>query len=347
MIWLTWRQVRLNVAVVYAGLLALVVALVLTGPHLADVYAEDAKTFLDWISLRSSEQTLYTLGMAAGYVVPAVVGAFWGAPLVARELEAGTHRLVWTQSITRSQWLATKLGLGMLGAIAAGAVIGLGMTWWAHPIDRAVNLSASDDISSFFQIPRIAPEIFASRGIAPIGYAALAFALGVVAGALVKRTVPAMAITLAAYVILQIVMPMWVRPHLVAPTEQLTAITSETLHGIRGRGPNGPVDALDVGGQVPGGWVLANRTVDADGNSVHKFPDWVMTCLPTPGTKEVKFGAREQACFDRLADQGYRQQVTSQPPSHYWALQWRETGLLLGGAALLVGACFWRVRRLS
>ena len=48
-------------------------------------------------------------------VVPAVVGAFWGAPLVARELEAGTHRLAWTQSVTRGRWLATRLGLTLLG----------------------------------------------------------------------------------------------------------------------------------------------------------------------------------------------------------------------------------------
>jgi len=346
MIWLTWRQFRLNAAIVSAALLALAIMLALTGPHLADVYREDAKTFLDWISLRSGDQNLYTVGMAAGYVVPAVIGAFWGAPMIARELEAGTHRLVWTQSVSRNRWLATKLGLGLLGAVTASAVVGLATTWWARPIDSAVDRRASEDISSFFQIPRIAPEIFASRGIAPIGYAALAFALGVLAGALVKRTVPAMAITLAAYVVLQIAMPIWIRPHLANPVEQTTAITSDTLHGISGR-PGGVVNALDVGGNVPGGWVLSNKTVDESGKAVHTLPSWVLTCLPAPGTKQVKFGPREQACFDRLASEGYQQQVSYHPSSRYWTLQWRETGLLLAGAAALAGACFWRVRRLS
>jgi hypothetical protein len=346
MIWLTWRQFRLNAALVAAALLALAVVLALTGPHLADVYGEDAKTFLDWISIQRIDQNLYTVGMAAGYVVPAVIGAFWGAPMIARELEAGTHRLVWTQSVSRNRWLGTKLGLGMLGAVAVSAAVGLGTTWWAHPIDRAVDKSTDTDISSFFEIPRISPEIFASRGIAPIGYAAFAFALGVLAGAVVKRTVPAMAITLAAYVVLQVAMPVWVRAHLVDPAEQTTAITSETLHGISGR-PGGAVNALDVGGTVPGGWVLSNQTVDEHGNAAHTLPSWVLTCLPTPGTKAVKFGPREQACFDRLASEGYQQQVSYQPSSRYWTLQWRETGLLLAGAAALAGACFWRVRRLS
>lgn len=346
MIWLTWRQFRLNAGVISGALLALALALVLTGPHLADVYREDAKTFLDWVSLQTTDKNLYTVGMATGYVLPAVLGAFWGAPLIARELEAGTHRLAWTQSISRTRWLATRLGLGLLGAVTAAAAVGLGTTWWARPIDRAVGTSTDTDISSFFEIPRISPEIFASRGIAPIGYAAVAFALGVLAGALVKRTVPAMAITLAAYVVLQIAMPIWVRPHLVPPAVQTTAITSETLHGISGR-PGGIVNSLDVGGTVPGGWVLSSATVDADGNAVHRLPSWVLTCLPTPGAGEVKFGPREQACFDRLASEGYQQRVSHQPASRYWTLQWRETGLLLTGAALLVGAAFWRVRRLS
>ena len=43
-------------------------------------------------------------------VVPAILGIFWGAPLITRELEAGTHRLVWSQSVSRTRWLAIKLG---------------------------------------------------------------------------------------------------------------------------------------------------------------------------------------------------------------------------------------------
>ena len=347
MIWLTWRQLRVNVAVVYSALLAFAAALLLTGPHLAEVYAEDATTFLDWVGAQRSDRNLYTIGTLAGYVVPALIGAFWGAPMIARELEAGTHRLVWTQGITRGRWLAAKLGLGLLGAVTATGVMSLGLTWWAHPIDKAVNaIGDSDGTSSIFQVARISPEVFAARGLAPIGYAAFAFALGVLAGAILKRTVPAMAVTLAAYVLLQMFMPGLVRTHLVAPAETLTAITDDTLHGIRGSGPD-QINALDIELDKPGAWVLSNRTVDASGKAVRSFPSWVATCLPTPGASRSETATQQESCFDRLASEGYRQQPSYHPASHYWALQWRETGVLVGGAALLVGGCFWRVRRLS
>jgi hypothetical protein len=346
MVWLTWRQYRLHVAVVYSALLAFAAALLLTGPHLADVYNRDASSFLDWVSAQRSDRNLYTIGSAAGYVVPALIGAFWGAPMIARELEAGTYRLVWTQGITRDRWLAAKLGLGLLAAAAATAVMSLGLSWWAHPIDKAVNAAGDSDRGSIFEVARISPEVFATRGLVPIGYAAFAFALGVLAGAILRRTVPAMAVTLAAYVLLQIFMPGLVRTHLVPPAETKAAITDDTLHGIRGRGP-GHIDSLDVEVAKRGAWVLSSKTVDASGKAVRSFPAWVATCLPPPGAGPGGFAAEQKTCFDRLASEGYRQQLSYHPASHYRALQWRETGVLLGGAALLVAGSFWRVRRLS
>lgn len=346
MIWLTWRQFRVQAVVVYAALLALAVALVLTGGQLSDAYRDSAATFLDQIAFDRSKQTLYTVGVAAAYLVPAVIGAFWGAPMVARELEAGTHRLAWTQSVSRTRWLATKLGLGMLGAASAGAVVGLAMTWWARPIDSAVNGSHSAS-GTIFDLPRIVPAMFGARGITPIAYAALAFALGVLVGALLRRTVPAMAVTLVVYVLIQVVMPTWVRPHLVEPVTTTVAITEDNLHGVMGRGPGEPIDRLDVGDERPGAWSLSDQTVDASGTKVGSFPSWVTDCLLPPQQDQAEGRATQQACFDRLADDGYRQQVTYHPSSHYWALQWRETGVMLVGALLLGGAAFWRVKRLS
>ena len=348
MTWLTWRQFRVNAVVVSGGLLAIAATLLLTGPHLADVYHEDAGTFLDWLTSQRLENSVYVLGIAAGYVLPAVVGAFWGAPMIARELEAGTHRLVWSQTVTRYRWLATKLGVGLLGAVTASGILGLAATWWAHPIDKAVNARTESDVSSVFQLPRLVPELFASRGVAPIGYAALAFVLGVLAGAVIKRTVPAMAVTLAAYVVIQVVMATMVRPHLVASVESTTVIAPGSIHGIMGRGPDGPIEQLDVGSAQPGAWVLANETINAKGDAAQSFDKWVTDCLGPPKTDPTTVDTPEKrACYDRLESEGYRQHLSYQPAGHYWALQWRETGLLAGLAALVVGACFWRIRRLS
>ena len=136
---------------------------------------------------------------------PALVGVFWGAPLLARELETGTFRLVWTQSVTRRRWLAVKLGLVGGASVAVAGLLGWVVTWWSVPVDR-VNL---DRFSS--------PLIFSERGLVPLGYAAFAFALGVVLGLLLRRTVPAMAATLAVFVGARLAVTQWLRPHLMAP----------------------------------------------------------------------------------------------------------------------------------
>jgi hypothetical protein len=84
-----------------------------------------------------------------------------GEPLITLELEAGTHRLVWNQSVTRTRWLAVKLGLIGLAAITAAGLGSLAVTWWSGPIDRTAG-----------GFPRMAPVLFNARGIVPIGYAA-------------------------------------------------------------------------------------------------------------------------------------------------------------------------------
>jgi hypothetical protein len=234
----------------------------------------------------------------------------------------------------------------MAGVVTAAGVLGLVLTWWAHPVDQAVNAGGETDWTQLFKVPRIEPELFVTRGIVPIGYAAIALAIGALAGAVVRRTVPAMAIALAAYVVIQIVMPTLVRPHLVEAAERTTPIAAGTLHGFTGSGPN-HVTALDVSVGVPGAWVLSSHTIDAHGDVLRAIPGWFSECLPLPGTGQERVGPREQACFDRLAREGYRQRTTYQPAGHYWALQWRETGVLLAGAALLAGASLWRVRRVS
>ena len=70
-------------------------------------------------------------------LVPALIGIFWGAPLVARELEAGTFRLAWTQSVTRTRWLAVKIALVGLASVLAAGLLSLLVTWWSSPLDRS------------------------------------------------------------------------------------------------------------------------------------------------------------------------------------------------------------------
>src|SRR5437764_8063909 len=136
-----------------------------------------------------------------------LVGVFWGAPLVARELETGTYRLAWTQSITRRRWLTTKLAIFVVATVGIGAIFSLLLSWWFHPFAQ---LQFQGGYS------RMDMDSFDFQGIVPIAYSLFAFAVGAAAGVIVRRVLPAMAITFAVYLPLRL----WVqhlRAHFEAP----------------------------------------------------------------------------------------------------------------------------------
>jgi hypothetical protein len=123
MTWLTWRQFRIPALSVFAGLIAIAVMLAITGPDLV------GRTNF------SDQDTLFGGTILVLYLLPAVIGVFWGVPMITRELESGTHSLVWNQTVTRKQWLTTKLGFGLLAAMVAAGLLGWAVSWWASPID--------------------------------------------------------------------------------------------------------------------------------------------------------------------------------------------------------------------
>jgi ABC-type transport system involved in multi-copper enzyme maturation permease subunit len=131
----------------------------------------------------------------------ALVGTFWGAPLVARELEAGTHRVVWNQSVTRRRWWTVKLAVVTAAAVLTAGVATILLTWAAAPVDDL----ADNHFSTV---------LFGARNLAPVGYAVFAVALGTVIGLLTRRTLPAMALTFVLFLVAQFAVPNLIRPHL-------------------------------------------------------------------------------------------------------------------------------------
>jgi hypothetical protein len=163
MIWLTWRQLRTQTLVAVAVLAAAAVYLLITGTQLRHSYTSDlagCRQFGSCSDVLDGLQSRYNgpldlvglLLMAA----PALVGIFWGAPLIAGELERGTHYLVWNQSTTRARWLAIKLAMVALVAVATVGLLSLLVTWWAGPLDA---ISGS----------RWGTEMFGARNVAPLG----------------------------------------------------------------------------------------------------------------------------------------------------------------------------------
>jgi hypothetical protein len=214
--------------------------------------------------------------------------------------------------------------------------------WWSSPIDKTAH-----------DFPRMAPLLFDARGIVPIGYAAFAFALGVTVGMLVRRTLPAMAITLTVFVAVQIAMPLLVRPHLIAPVRSTIEITESSLDGItarRGGGPIGLMVRAPDTAPYTGAWVLSSEAVDASGHAVDTIPvSRSGACAPPQkGPPQQPVGAKPgdelSACFAEITRLGYRQQVTYQPASRFWTFQWYETAIYAALAFALAGFCFWRIR---
>ena len=264
------------------------------------------------VAFLSHDRLLQDLGNLV-IAMPAIVGIFWGAPLVARELETGTYRLVWSQGVTRSRWLAAKLGLVGLASVAVAGLFSLMVTWWSSPIDR-VNMNQFT-------------SVFDQRGIVPIGYTVFAFAMGVAAGLLIRRTLPAMATTLVGYVVVRVIVTFFVRPHLIAPVR-----TTSALHMTSGMSyietNNGP---LGVIGAKPGAWVFSDNVVNASGHAVTGNFLSRGACLQSRGSA---------ACTGKL-----REVLVYQPASRYWAFQWYEMAIFLGLAVILGGLCFWWIRR--
>ncbi|MFJ8112977.1 transporter [Streptomyces sp. NPDC096132] len=332
MIWLTWRQFRTQAAVLFAAVAALAAALAVSGPRLADHYRAAGSSLVDGLS--SAEQGIYYAGLVTVLAVPAVIGMFWGGPLVSRELESGTHFLAWNQGVTRTRWLATKLGLGAAAAMTAAGLTSLAVSWWSSPIDRAVDGGGST--TTYF--PRLDPVAFAARGVVPLAHAAFAFVLGVALGVVIRRILPAMATTLAVYAAVQIVVPLWIRPHLAAPDRADVAIEPGVPISIQ-EGAKEIVVHLE---EVPGAWITSQQTLDAAGRPA-SVPSSFADCLHTesgPPTLE-----QFDRCVADLGALGYTQRVTYQPAGNFWALQWAETGLYLGLALALTGFCAWWIRR--
>jgi ABC-type transport system involved in multi-copper enzyme maturation permease subunit len=325
MTWLTWRQSRIQFLTAIVALVIIALAYGLTGSglnHLYALYGAHPAEFLARVKT-GSYPVLYFAGGAIMYLAPLVIGAFWGAPLIARELEAGTQRLAWNQSVTRTRWLLVKLAIGGGAAMAFAGIAGLLLTWWAGPIDKAGGFPVGTS-----QLSRFQPLVFGTRGIVPIGAAALAFTIGVCAGLLLRRVIPAMAVTLGLFAALLVAMPLVVSPHLITPAQYTRPVTANlTTMAIAGNGQiNDPVT------DIPGAWILTNQIITKSG-----------TVFTLPAVPACQTGTQAQ-CDAWLAAQPLRQHVVYQPASRYWTFQILETLIWLAIALALAGLSFRRIR---
>ncbi|OXM51701.1 ABC transporter permease subunit [Amycolatopsis alba] len=295
MLWLTWRQHRTQLLVTLGFLATLGAILFLSGQAAID--ASNGKTAMYChgggipcreydAGLEDLYQQIYPL-IAMMPFVPLLAGVFWGAPLLAKEYERNTHQLAWTQSVGRGHWLAVKFGVLAGCAVLAGFGSGQMFGRWLEMFPGKAETFAET-------------SYFGAVGVAPAAWWLFAFALGTAAGVLVRKTLPAIAITVAVFLAASITL-LLLRPHYAEPV-RTTGSDPATLGAL----------IVKVGRVAPDGHDLGSL-------------DEVPGC---------PLGLGKNACAEAA---GYRDFTVYQPIGRFWRFQWTEAGILLAATVVLGG----------
>lgn len=313
MIWLTWRQHRIEGLVTLAVLVAGGVFLLVTGLNMAHTLQESGLgSCLASHSNDSSACGAFATQFLQQYapfipfafallILPILLGAMVGTPLVAREYEQRTNLLVWMQSVTRTRWLAVKLLLILGAGALVGAALLAMLTSWYNPFDQV--------FGKFNQVA------FDFSGPVLIASTVMGLALGIFSGALTRRTVAAIFLTLALIVGIRILVEFNLRPNY---EPQITV--SWPLD-------QGPTPPVTLGKED---WHIADGFLDTQGNRI----DYVQ-CNGSAQTP--------QECMRAAGYRGYY--LAYQSADRFWTFQWIETGIYLAISALAIALTFWLVRR--
>jgi ABC-type transport system involved in multi-copper enzyme maturation permease subunit len=329
MTWVTWRQYRLQGAIALALLAAFAAAMLTYGFQMAAA----------WHSLVqncSATALNVPVGSCAGssivgeipndlrvlsVLVPVIIGVLWGAPLVAHELETGTVNFAWTQGITRSRWLLVKAGWLLLAAALCGGAVSALVTFWSGP----VNAMRGGQFSGAY---------FDSQGLVPIGYAVFATALGIAAGALLRRTLPAIAVTLGVFIGVRLLFDSVIRAHLMPAVTTLVSMTSTWS-------PPGIAWVFGTSVISKSGTVLKSG-YNINGVTISTACAKLFPTSPVTSSGSANPAAAALSCMQSA---GYRQLVSYQPGWRYWPFQGIETAIYLLLAAALVAVAWYVLRR--
>ncbi len=319
MVWVTWRQHRGEAMTAVAVGVVLASFIILTELEMRTAY--DAQGVGGCLS---AVQPANCSGVVNAYqqqfqmyismyqwlnLVPLLFGIFVGAPLVAREVERTTHLLAWTQGVTRTRWIATKIALLAVGAVLAGIAYTLLMTWWRQPLDLIAGSG-------------LRPDAFDHEGLVPVGYFAAALSIGIAAGTLLRRTIPAMGVAIVSFLALRFGTIALLRPNFIAP------LLASAPAGSR------PPSLTN------GAWILDDRLRDAAGTTFSGRFAFDQLCGGANDSKEAL-----NSC---LQHHGAVEALTYQPADRFWTFQVIELGLFLGiSTALMVLTVWWVRRRIS
>jgi hypothetical protein len=326
MAWVIWRQHRAALSGVAAVLGGLAVLFWILGIQLHEAFTAAIACQPGSIVCRTLIDRFNGIGnfISNGLLpqaVPPLIGAFVGAPLLAREMESGTFRFAWTQGVGRWRWTLAKIvGLGVAVAAAAGALSIL-MSWYYGPYfstsPRAVALSQLFPASPF------ATGLFDLRGPTFAAWTLAAFTMGVLAGIVIRRVVPAIVATLVAYAALAFAAGGWLRMHYLTP--------------LVARGLSVPDSA-----RIVSQWATKGGQVVFTGPPTYPIYQQYCPAAAGPGKGAGPSSGNPLQC---LVQHGFTFWTSYQPASRFWPFQWIEGSWLLALSVLLIAATVWLVRR--
>ncbi len=321
MVWVTWRQHCVALVGLAVLLSTLAVYLLIQGRQMHHAYSTalachpaSSSACMNAMNYFTSTYNLTARKIPTLLIqaVPALIGAFLGAPLLARELETGTFRYAWTQGFGPWRWTLAKLVSLAVLAAAAAELLSLLFSWYYQPF-------IADG-----QTSPLAASIFNLRGGAFAFWTLVAFTIGGFAGVLIRRVVPALVTTLATYAALVLVVGQFLRLHYLTPliARQQSVTLSAVVTGNWG---------------LKGGRTVFSFTGEPTPNVLGQFCPSGVTVKPSSGV----VGGFAQC----LSQHGYTLMASYQPASRFWPLQWIECGWLLALSVLLIAATVWLVRR--
>jgi hypothetical protein len=312
MVWMTWRQHRIELIAAVTLFVLVSAGLLISGLSMHAAYRTEGiegcladtqrgacgqiiTSFRDRYVGWGDTLTLLNL-------LPALAGVFIGAPLLSRELEHGTWKLVFVQSVTRIRWLTVKIALVGGAVILIASAFAAMLTWWRQPLDAVGG--------------RIDPAAFNFEGLSLAAAALFGFAVGTFIGVVLRRMIAAMAVTLLVYFAIRTPVEQLLRPRYQDPLVRTFDINSP------------PVDNKD--------WILGQGWMDSAGRT-----------LSTSEQLAILRGIREESAdFDQhMLDNGYRPFIEYQPNGRFWTFQYIEAGLFVALAALFIAAAVLLIRR--
>ena len=322
MTWLIWRQHRTEIGVlgVLVGLFG--IALLVLGTQAHDLFPGGPARCAGGAGIsegctdafrRLDEQYGYVENLLAGfYLVPVVIGAFLGAPLLARELEDGTWQLAWTQAVPRMRWLRAKLAALAGVTVMVTALFTAVLTWFRQPFDAWEG--------------RFQYDAFDLEGLVPVAYALFAFGAATAAGAILRRSLPAFGVAFGAFLAARMPVALLARP---AYATSLTAVEPVPVGSAKDQAGHRPAPGI-------ADWTIERGYADATGRRLSSAEYYELeAAADRAGTNLNQF----------LHARGVQRFGVYHPADRFWTFQLIEAALFVAVAAVLIGVVVWRVRR--